>query len=178
MSMVWAGRPAVVAGAAAMALAVAVAVAAVVGADEGLRPVAAVAAGAGVALLVAAVVSGRSWLTGWALAGLVAAYACAIGGAGGSLQLRAPLVGVALFLSAEAAFWSLDLRRAQVATPGVVAARIGYLAAVSAVSVAGGVGLLWVGSLDPGWGLTAEAAGVVAAAGIAVVAVSTARQSG
>jgi len=178
MNVAWAAQPAVVAAVASMVAAVGVAVAAVVGADEGLRPVAGVVAGAGVALLLGALLTGHSWLTGWALAGLVAAYACAVGGAGGALQLRAPLVGAALFLAGEAAFWSFDLRRAQGTAPGVVAVRIGYLAGVAALSVAGGVALLWIGTVDPGWGLTAEAAGVVAAAGVAVVAVSGARQSG
>jgi hypothetical protein len=98
--------------------------------------------------------------------------------AGAPLDLRAPAVGSALRVAAEAATWSSDLRRAALAGAGVVPARLRLLAAVVVGSAVTGLGLLAVGAVDLGWGLTAEAAGVVAAATMAALAVSTARRSG
>jgi hypothetical protein len=129
----------------------------------------AVAAAVGVALVVASVLSG--WAAGviGGVAALGVAYAAAVSTSDRGLDLRAPVVAAALFLVAEAALWSHDLRRVEAEQPGSIAAGVAWLAGIAVVTVTGGVGLLAAAGLDIGGGVAAVTVGVVAAVGVAAM---------
>ena len=83
----------------------------VVGRSEGLLAPAAVALGllAGV-LLAAALVAGWAPGVGWVLCLLVAGYLLSLLAQPRRVDAGAPVVGAALFVMAELAYWSIELR--------------------------------------------------------------------
>ena len=111
-----------------------------------------------------------------ALVALGAGYAALLALEGGALDERAPLVAAALFVVAELAYWSLELRDAVADEPGAYARRLALLAALGLGALAVGAGLLAV--VDAGGGIGIEVAGAVAAvAALAIVALAARRGS-
>ena len=83
-------------------------------------------AGAAVFVLLVGVASGRAFAIPWAIAGLGAEYAFALGDRG--LDGRVPLYAVSLLVTAELAYWSVQLRGAAADEPGMAQRRaIGLL---------------------------------------------------
>lgn len=136
----------------------------------------AVAAVGGVLLVALSLLGNRPEIAVGGVAALGVAYGAAVAAAGGPVDVRAPAVAGALFLVAECAFWSHDLRRVPIGGPGVAARRVGWLATTAVASAAAGCGLLVLGAVDLGWGLTAETLGVLAAVGVAATALLAGRR--
>jgi hypothetical protein len=111
-----------------------------------------------------------------AVAALGAGYAATLRLDGGPLDGRAPVVAAALFLVAELAYWSLELRDAVADEAGAHLRRLGLLAALALAALAVGAALLAVvdaGARDLGG---FELLGAVAAvAALAVVALGARR---
>ena len=106
-----------------------------------------------------------------ALVALGGGYATLLGLEGGALDERAPLVAAALFVVAELAYWSLELRDAVADEPGAYARRLALVAALGLGALAVGAGLLAV--VDAGGGIGLEVVGAVAAvAALAIVALA------
>jgi len=111
-----------------------------------------------------------------ALLALGAGYATSLGVEGAALDGRAPVLAAALFLLAELAYWSLELREAVVEEAGAYLRRIGLLSALALGALAVGAGLLAVVDAGERSGLALEALGAVAAvAALALVALTTRR---
>jgi len=109
-----------------------------------------------------------------ALLALGGGYATLLGLEGGALDERAPVVAAALFLVAELAYWSLELRDAVADEPGAYARRLALVAALGLGALAVGAGLLAV--VDAGGGIGLEVVGAVAAvAALAIVALAARR---
>jgi hypothetical protein len=165
-------RSAIGAAGVAVGLAGAVAAMAVVTVDSDVRALVTltiVAGAAGVVLVGAAVLSGWAGAVIGGVACLGVAYATAVAAGDRAADLRSPIVAAALFFIAEATLWSHDGRRVDEEAARVVAGRVAWLAGVTAVSVAGGTGLLAVGAVELGGGVAAMTVGVVAAVGLAAV---------
>ena len=108
---------------------------------------------------------------------LGAGYAVSLGVEGGALDGRAPALAAALFLLAELAYWSLELREAVADEPGAYLRRIGLLSALALGALAIGAGLLAIVDAGERGGVALEAVGALAAvAALAIVALAT-RQS-
>ena len=106
-----------------------------------------------------------------ALVALGGGYATLLGLEGGALDERAPLVAAALFVVAELAYWSLELRDAVADEPGAYARRLALVAALGLGALAVGAGLLAV--VDAGGGIGLEVVGAAAAvAALAIVALA------
>jgi hypothetical protein len=109
-----------------------------------------------------------------ALVALGGGYAALLGLEGGALDERAPLVAAALFVVAELAYWSLELRDAVADEPGAYARRLALVAALGLGALAVGAGLL--AAVDAGGGIGLEVVGAVAAvAALAIVALAARR---
>ncbi len=112
-----------------------------------------------------------------ALLALGAGYGASLGVEGGALDARAPALAAALFLLAELAYWSLELRDAVADEPGAYGRRIGLLSALALGALAVGAGLLAIVDAGERGGISVEALGAVAAvAALAIVALATRRQ--
>jgi hypothetical protein len=122
---------------------------------------------AGALLLIALV---RAWGAGvaWALVLSVLAYLLAVLAASSEVDPAAPVVGVFLFLAAELAYWSIELRPPARQAPGLPLRRLTTVVAVAlAAEVLAGLALLSAvprGDL----GVLVDVAGALAA--VAVVA--------
>lgn len=111
-----------------------------------------------------------------AIAGLGAGYAAALALDDGPLDARAPVVAAALFLVAELAYWSLELRDAVADEAGAHLRRIGFLAALILGALAVGSGLLAVVDAGEGEFAGLELLGALAAvAALAIVALGARR---
>jgi hypothetical protein len=128
----------------------------------------------GWAVAAAALVGRWQSLLPWGVAGVGAAYALFVALRTGSVDPRAPVVAVALFVAAELGFWSLEPLDAR-PEPVVLIRRLLFL-------VVGGLGAALVGSLllvaaaGVRGGLVLEALGVLAAVlTLAIVATLTTR---
>lgn len=132
--------------------------------------------GAAVFVLLVGVASGRAFAIPWAIAGLGAEYAFALGDRG--LDGRVPLYAVALLVTAELAYWSVQLRGAAADEPGMAQRRvIGLLLGATAALVVCTT-LVTLARVQLGSGLVAEAAGLVAAVGaLALLLVAVRRTS-
>jgi hypothetical protein len=109
-----------------------------------------------------------------AVLALGAGYGVSLGVEGGALDTRAPALGAALFLLAELAYWSLELREAVADEPGAYLRRVGLLSALALGALAVGAGLLAVVDAGERGGVALEALGAVAAvAALAIVALAT-----
>lgn len=112
-----------------------------------------------------------------AVVALGAGYGISLGIQGGTLDGRAPVLAAALFLLAELAYWSLELREAVADEPGTYLRRIGLLSALALGALAVGAGLLAIVDAGERGGVSLEALGAFAAvAALAIVALSTRRQ--
>lgn len=114
-----------------------------------------------------------------AIVALGAGYAVFLGVEGGTLDGRAPVLAAALFVLAELAYWSLELRDAVTDEPGAYLRRVGLLSALALGTLALGAGLLAVVDAGDRGGLSLEAMGAFAAvAALAIVALATRRPAG
>lgn len=103
-------------------------------------------------------------------------YATLLGVEGGALDGRAPVVGAALFLVAELAYWSLELREAVADEAGAYGRRVALLAVLVLGALAVGVGLVALVDAGGDRGLGLDLLGAAAAvAALALVALSTRR---
>lgn len=125
---------------------------------------------------VCAVVLAAALLARWpalvapAAATLGAAYAVVVAANGGSLDLAAPLVAVALLLVCELAYWSHELHATSPDEPGARALHAAWLALLALGSLVPGAALLVLAGAARISGIAVEAAGALAA-GAAVMAV-------
>jgi hypothetical protein len=120
------------------------------------------------ALLLLALARASGAGVGWALVLSVLAYLLAVLAASPEVDPTAPIVGVFLFLAAELAYWSIELRPPARQAPDLPVRRLTTVVAVAlAAEVLAGLALL---SAVPGrdLGLVLDVAGAVAA--VAVVA--------
>jgi hypothetical protein len=137
-------------------------------------PALAVIGGAAVFVLVVGLSLGRPAAVPWAIAGLGAEYAASLGGDG--LDRRVPLYAVGLLVTAELAFWALQLRRGAPDERGMAEWRIvGLLVAATVALVAGSL-LVVVARLPLRGGLAVEAIGLAAAIGALVLILAAARR--
>jgi hypothetical protein len=103
-------------------------------------------------------------------------YGASLGVEGGAIDTRAPALAAALFLLAELAYWSLELREAVADEPGAYLRRVGLLSALALGSLAVGAGLLALVDAGERGGVALEAVGALAAvAALAIVALATRR---
>jgi hypothetical protein len=111
-----------------------------------------------------------------AVLALGTAYAVSLGVEGAALDDRAPLLAAALFLLAELAYWSLELREAVADELGAYLRRVGLLSALALAALAVGAALLAVVDAGERGGVSADALGALAAvAALAIVALATRR---
>jgi hypothetical protein len=123
---------------------------------------------AGALLLIALV---RAWGAGvaWALVLSVLAYLLAVLAASSEVDPAAPVVGVFLFLAAELAYWSIELRPPARQARGLPVRRLTTVVGVAlAAEVLAGLALLSAAVPRRDLGVVLDVAGAVAA--VAVVA--------
>jgi hypothetical protein len=127
------------------------------------RPALLAVGGAAVFLLIVGLALGRAAAVPWAIAGLGVAYAATLGGH--ELDGRVPVYAAGLLVTAELAYWSLQLRDGARDEPGMALRRmIGLLVAAAAALVAGTL-LIAVAHVPLRGGLVVEAIGIAAAIG-------------
>lgn len=118
---------------------------------------------------------GRTAAVPWAIAGLGVAYAATL--SGDEVDGRVPLYAAGLLLTAELAYWALQLRQAARDEPGMALRRvIGLLIAAAAALVAGTL-LVAVARLPLRGGLAVEAIGLAAAIGALAILFLAARRA-
>jgi len=130
---------------------------------------------------VCAVVLAAALLAGWpslvapAAAALGAGYAVVVAANGGSLDLAAPLVAVALLLVCELAYWSHELRATSPDEPGARALHAAWLALLALGSLVPGAALLVLAGAAQVSGIAVETAGALAAVAAVAAVVMLAR---
>ena len=125
--------------------------------------------------LVAAVVRGWPLLIPLAVALVGAGYAAELVVADASLDLAAPVVAVGLFLAAELAYWSLDERIRTAGDPGQSMRRTALVALTAAAIFVVSSALLVLADEIRARGLALDLIGAVAAVGVLVAVLATAR---
>jgi hypothetical protein len=132
---------------------------------------AAVAASAALAVTVLA-----RWEAGvvWAIALAAAAYAAALGLAGGPTDPGAPLVAAGLVTAAEVGQWAVELARPADVAPGIARRRAGTILLLAAAGAGAGWTLLLVSDAGSG-GIALTAAGLISAAAAMVLVARLAR---
>jgi hypothetical protein len=136
---------------------------------------------AGLALILLAVALGRAGLVAPGLVVVFAGYATSVVARdSAALDPAAPVVGGALLVVAELAYWSVELRGKEPEERSVVVRRLATLAALAAGAVALGAGVLAATALPLGGGLVWNVVGVAAAvAALALIArLASAERSG
>ena len=153
-----------------MAIAAALAVWPAVGIADRVGVVWGAAAGGAVAvaLLAIGLVARAPTFVTAGLAFLGAEYAAVLAVESEPLDRRAPVFAAALFLAAELAWWSLELRARIAAEAGSNLRRLAYLLGLTAGALALGAGVLALVDVIRVGGLAVELAG--AAAAVAIVA--------
>jgi hypothetical protein len=111
------------------------------------------------------------------LALLGAEYAVFLGVDGIAVDTRAPLVAAALLVTAELAYWSLELRAAIEEEPGAIARRVAYLTVLALLGMLLGALMLSLVDAAGGEGLWLEALGAAAALASLVLLLGLARRS-
>jgi hypothetical protein len=140
-----------------------------------LAPVATGLAVLGTAVLAAGLWRNVAAIVGWTVLALGAAAAIALGEAADAS--RAPLYAAGLLAVAELAYWSLEIRVAQPAVPGIAARRLALLSGLVAGSIAVGAVLVSVARIDAGGGILLESGGVAAAVAFVAVLLALSRRS-
>jgi hypothetical protein len=108
---------------------------------------------------------------------LAAPYVAALGFEIDGLDTRAPLLAGLLFVVAELAYWSLELRGALADEPGTYLRRIALLAALTVATIAAGTVVLAVVEGVAARGVAIDLLGAAAAVGaIALLALATAKR--
>jgi len=131
---------------------------------------AAAAGGIAVALLVVGLLARMPTLVTTALVVLGAEYGAVLAIESEPLDRGAPVVAAALFLAAELAWWSLELRARIAAEAGSYLRRLAFLLGLTIVALALGMGVLALVDVVRVGGLAVELAG--AAAAVAAVALA------
>ena len=127
------------------------------------------------ACLLIGLLGGYGAWVGPAGALLVVAYALSVLGSGSGVRADAALVGPALWLALEAAWWSLEARRPLVVAPGLARRRVAVLVATAAGSGALGLVLVDLAAAGSGGGSLLKAAGVAAALALVGLVAALAR---
>jgi hypothetical protein len=109
---------------------------------------------------------------------LGAEYAAALAIEDRPLDRGAPIVAAALFLTAELAWWSLELRARIAAEAGSNLLRLAFLLGLTAGALALGAGVLALVDVVRVSGLHVELAGAAAAVGILALALLARREPG
>lgn len=127
---------------------------------------------AGVALVLLAVALARAGLVAPGLVALLAGYATSlVARDSAALDAAAPLVGGALLVVAELAYWSVELRGKEPEDRAVVVRRVATLAALTAGAIGLGAAVLAATAFPLGGGLVWNVVGVAAAvAALALIA--------
>ncbi len=108
---------------------------------------------------------------------LATPYVAALGFELDGLDTRAPLVAALLFVVAELAYWSLELRGTLADEPGTYLRRIALLSLLAVVTIAGGTVVLAVVGAIAARGTAIDLLGAVAAVGaIALLALAAMRR--
>lgn len=152
-----------------MALATAVAASVLIGASDTVVEVGTRFAVVALLSLIAAVVLGWSSLIPVSLVFLGAAYAVQLGVDDASLDVKAPLLGVSLLLTAELAYWSLEERAVVQSDEGDSLRQLGVLAVLGLAALAAGGVLLAAADLTRLHGLASDLLGATAAAAAVLV---------
>jgi hypothetical protein len=125
------------------------------------------------ALLATGLVLKRPLAVPAAILLLAAPYVASLGFELDGLDTRAPLLAALLFVVAELAYWSLELRGTLADEPGTYLRRVALLAGLAVVTIAGGTAVLALAEQVGAEGPAFEIAGAAAAVGaIALLAVA------
>ena len=109
---------------------------------------------------------------------LATPYVAALGFELDALDTRSPLIAALLFLVAELAYWSLELRGTLADEAGTYLRRVALLALLAVVTIAGGTVVLAIVGAIAARGVAIDLLGAVAAVGaIALLALAAARRS-
>ncbi len=109
---------------------------------------------------------------------LATPYVAALGFELEALDTRAPLIAALLFLVAELAYWSLELRGTLADEPGTYLRRVALLALLAVVTIAGGTVVLAIVGAIAAQGIAFDLLGAAAAVGaIALLALAAARRA-
>jgi hypothetical protein len=110
---------------------------------------------------------------------LAAPYVASLGFELEGLDTRAPLLAALLYVVAELAYWSLELRGTLADEPGTYLRRVAVLAGLAVVTIAGGTAVLALAEQVAADGPGFEIAGAAAAVGaIALLAVAVGKREG
>ena len=109
---------------------------------------------------------------------LAAPYVAALGFEIDGIDTRAPLLAALLFVVAELAYWSLELRGTLADEPGTYLRRVALLATLAVVTVAGGTVVLVVVERVAARGIAIDLLGAASAVGaIALLALAAIKRS-
>ena len=109
---------------------------------------------------------------------LAAPYVAALGFEIDGIDTRAPLLAALLFVVAELAYWSLELRGTLADEPGTYLRRVALLATLAVVTVAGGTVVLVVVERIAARGIAIDLLGAASAVGaIALLALAAVKRS-
>ena len=130
------------------------------------------------ALLAVGLVLQRPIVIPAAICVLAAPYVAELGFELDGLDTRAPLLAGLLFVIAELAYWSLELRGTLADEPGTYLRRVALLAALTVATIAAGTVVLAVVEGVEARGVAIDLVGAVAAVGaIALLALAAVRRS-
>jgi hypothetical protein len=128
--------------------------------------------------LAAGLILKRPFVIPAAICVLAAPYVAALGFEIDGIDTRAPLLAALLFVVAELAYWSLELRGTLADEPGTYLRRVALLAALAVVTIAGGTVVLAVVEGVEAGGIAIDLIGAVAAVGaIALLALAAVRRN-
>lgn len=131
------------------------------------------------ALLAGGLVLRRPVVIPAAVCVLATPYVAGLGFEIDGLDTRAPLIAGLLFVIAELAYWSLELRGTLADEPGTYLRRVALLAALAVATIAAGTIVLAVVEAVAARGAAIDIAGALAAIGaIALLALAAARRAG
>ena len=146
---------------------------AVIGEDSYLVNATLVATALSSALLAAGLFLRRPIVIPAAIVLLAAPYVASLGFELEGIDTRAPLLAALLYVVAELAYWSLELRGTLADEPGTYLRRVALLAGLAVVTIAGGTAVLALAEKIPAEGPAFEIAGAAGAVGaIALLAVA------
>ena len=109
---------------------------------------------------------------------LAAPYVAALGFEIDGIDTRAPLLAALLFVVAELAYWSLELRGTLADEPGTYVRRVALLATLAVLTIAGGTVALVVVERVAARGIAIDLLGAASAVGaIALLALAAVKRS-
>jgi hypothetical protein len=129
--------------------------------------------GAALFVLLVGLVLGKAFAIPWAIAGLGAEYALALGD--GGLDRRVPLFAIGLLVVAELSYWSLQLRDSAPDEPGITQRRLIGLCLAATAGLLVGTLLVAFARFPIGGGLAIEGIGILAAIAALALLLGSAR---